>query len=34
MDEYLPVTIFCVLAAETEENLLALIKMLLAALNG
>jgi hypothetical protein len=29
MDDYLPITIYCVLAMENEDNLLATTKMLL-----
>jgi len=29
MDDYLPVTIFCVLAVDSEENILGLIKLLM-----
>ena len=34
MDDYLPITIFCVLAADCEDNLLARVKLLLADLDG
>jgi hypothetical protein len=33
MDDYLPITIYCVLAMENDENLLATTKMLLAFLS-
>lgn len=33
MDDYLPITIYCVLAMENEENLLANTKMMLAYLS-
>lgn len=33
MDDYLPITIYCVLAMENEDNLLATTKMLLAYLS-
>ena len=29
MDDYLPLTIFCVLAVDSEENILGLIKLLM-----
>lgn len=34
MDDYLPITIYCVLAMENDENLLATTKMLLAYLSN
>jgi hypothetical protein len=34
MDDYLPVTIFCVLAVDSKENLLSLVKLLLTEING
>lgn len=34
MDDYLPVTIFCVLAMESDGNLLAITKMMLALLSS
>jgi hypothetical protein len=34
MDDYLPVTIFCVLAVDCDQNLLAIVKWLLCELNG